>query len=70
MFIVKWDLKFADVPVLDAGQTKATNLIFYPIRVKRFESFYQEYFTNRSGFPSEKAAKKAALSYLFMDFWF
>lgn len=55
-FTVKRDLKFADVPVLEAGQTRATNLILYPIRVKRLESFYQKHFANRLGCSSEKAA--------------
>lgn len=55
-FIAKRDLKFADVPGLEAGQTRAANLILYPIRVKRSESSYQEYFTNTLGFSSEKVA--------------
>lgn len=46
-FIIKRDLKFADIPVLEAGQPRTANLVLYPIRVKRLESFYQEYFTHR-----------------------
>lgn len=38
-FIIKRDLKFADVPLLEAGQPRTANLVLYPIRVKTFGEF-------------------------------